>query len=178
MQRRVRIEPPSPRWQGEFLDAARRSRKLHHPWITAPTRPAEFAVYLERRAAANSPGYLVVDRASGRLAGVVHLNEVVRGAFQSAFLAYYGFAPFAGRGLMSDGLALAITDAFRRLRLHRLEANIQPANTRSIALVERAGFRFEGLSPRYLKIAGRWRDHERWALLAEDWRPGRRGSRA
>jgi ribosomal-protein-alanine N-acetyltransferase len=61
-------------------------------------------------------------------------------------------------------------DAFTRLELHRLEANIQPANLASITLVKRLGFHLEGLSPRYLKIAGHWRDHERWALLADDWR--------
>jgi ribosomal-protein-alanine N-acetyltransferase len=65
---------------------------------------------------------------------------------------------------------LALHYAFVRLKLHRLEANIQPGNQPSLALVTRLGFQREGFSPRYLKIAGRWRDHERWALLAEDWR--------
>ncbi len=60
--------------------------------------------------------------------------------------------------------------AFGELGLHRLEANIQPDNAASIALVRKPGFRLEGYSPRYLKIAGRWRDHERWAILAEEWR--------
>lgn len=59
--------------------------------------------------------------------------------------------------------------AFGELDLHRLEANIQPDNERSIRLVVRLGCRREGYSPRYVKVAGKWRDHERWALLAEDW---------
>jgi len=71
---------------------------------------------------------------------------------------------------MTEGLQLVLRHAFRRLKLHRLEANIQPANTASIRLVRSLGFRKEGFSPRYLKIGGRWRDHERWALLVEDWR--------
>jgi ribosomal-protein-alanine N-acetyltransferase len=68
---------------------------------------------------------------------------------------------------------------FRDLRLHRVEANIQPHNAPSIALVRRAGFTREGYSPRYLKVAGRWRDHERWALTVETWKAlqaKRRGS--
>ena len=70
---------------------------------------------------------------------------------------------------MSEGLALVLRHAFCELRLHRLEANIQPANAASIALVRRCGFAYEGLSPRYLKVGGRWRDHERWAITREDW---------
>jgi ribosomal-protein-alanine N-acetyltransferase len=70
---------------------------------------------------------------------------------------------------MREGLALVIAHAFGRMKLHRLEANIQPGNIRSVRLVKRLGFKREGLSPRYLKIAGRWRDHERWALLAEEY---------
>jgi len=67
---------------------------------------------------------------------------------------------------------LALRHAFRPLKLHRVEANIQPENVASIRLVERLGFRREGFSPRYLKIGGRWRDHVRYALLAEEWRSG------
>jgi ribosomal-protein-alanine N-acetyltransferase len=68
---------------------------------------------------------------------------------------------------MREGVRLAVHAAFRQLRLHRLEANIQPANARSIALVKSLGFQLEGYSPRYLKIGQRWRDHERWAILRE-----------
>jgi [ribosomal protein S5]-alanine N-acetyltransferase len=93
----------------------------------------------------------------------------VRGLFQSAYLGYYAFAPLAGGGYMSEGLALALDVAFRKLKLHRVEVNVQPTNRRSLALVARAGFTREGFSRRYVKIGGRWRDHVRFAMLAEDW---------
>jgi ribosomal-protein-alanine N-acetyltransferase len=114
---------------------------------------------------------LLVLRPEERIVGAIHMNEIVRGVFQSAYLGYWIGAPHARRGYMTEGLGLALTHAFKRLGLHRLEANIRPENTASLALVRRLGFRREGLSPRYLKIAGRWCDHERWAILAEEWRP-------
>ena len=102
------------------------------------------------------------------LVGVVNISEIVRGSFQSAYLGYYAFEPFAGQGLMRQGLTQVVAHAFNKMKLHRLEANIQPSNTASIWLVKRLGFKREGLSPRYLKIGGRWRDHERWTLLMEN----------
>jgi len=112
--------------------------------------------------------------ASGELAGVVNLNEIVRGSFRSAYLGYYAFVPHDRQGNMAEGLRLVVARAFGKYRLHRVEANIQPRNSRSIQLVKRLGFRLEGFSPRYLKISGRWRDHERWALTVEDWHTRRR----
>jgi ribosomal-protein-alanine N-acetyltransferase len=125
-------------------------------------------------------GYLVCSRDTDDLVGVVNISEIVRGGFRSAYLGYYAFTPYAHRGLMTEGVSLAMDAAFRRLGLHRLEANIQPGNARSIRLVRRLGFRREGYSPDYLKIRGRWRDHERWAILANehDRRRGRRGRAA
>lgn len=75
---------------------------------------------------------------------------------------------------MTEAIQLVLSYAFNDLKLHRIEANIQPHNTASLALVKRAGFTNEGYSRRYLKICGRWQDHERWAILAEDWRAMRR----
>lgn len=100
------------------------------------------------------------------------LGQVVYGNLRGAYLGYSAFRPFDGRGYMTEGLGLVLRYAFGTLKLHRVEANVQPDNARSIALVERLGFRREGYSPRYLKIGGRWRDHVRYAILAEDFRSG------
>jgi ribosomal-protein-alanine N-acetyltransferase len=168
---RVRLEPPTARRRAEFLAAVRRSRRLHVPWVSPPASAAAYAVYLHRLRRATHAGYFVCRRDTDEIVGVVNISEIVGGVFRSGYLGYYAFVPQAGHGLMREGLALVITEAFRRRRLHRLEANIQPGNRRSIRLVRALGFRREGFSPRYLRIFGRWRDHERWAILAEAWRP-------
>ncbi len=108
------------------------------------------------------------DPASGGIVGVTNLSQIVLKGFQNAYLSYYGMAGFAGRGFMTEAVRLTVGHAFGEIGLHRLEANIQPGNLPSIALAKRAGFRKEGFSPRYLRIDGVWRDHERWALLADD----------
>ena len=110
----------------------------------------------------------------GGLAGVINITEIVRGRFSSGYLGYYALAPHNGRGYMRVGLDAVVRRAFGPYRLHRLEANIQPDNERSRVLVQSLGFRREGYSPRYLKIGGRWRDHERWALTIEDWKKKRK----
>ena len=102
--------------------------------------------------------------------GFFNLSQIVRHGLQSAYLGYAAGKPFAGQGYMHEGIELVLRHAFMNMRLHRIEANIQPGNQASLALARGAGFRREGYSPRYLKIGGRWRDHERWAILAEEWR--------
>jgi ribosomal-protein-alanine N-acetyltransferase len=179
---RVHLRPPRAADQPAFLRAARASRRLHGAWTKAPSTPAQFAAFLERfsgRAPARA-GFLVVRNDDGALAGVFNFSEIVRGLFQSAYLGYYAFVPFAGGGYMTEGLALALDIAFRELKLHRVEVNVQPTNRRSLALVARLGFTREGYSRRYVKIGGRWRDHVRFAMLAEDWATlrRRRGARS
>ena len=159
---------PSRLRRGEFLAAAARSRALHGPWLSPPRTRNAFDEYLKRFAAPTHIGYWVLTE-SGEIAGVVNISEIVRGRFQSGYLSYYSFAPHQGRGYMTEGIRAVIANAFRKLGLHRLEANIQPGNTRSRNVVKRLGFRLEGFSPRYLKIAGQWRDHERWAITKEEW---------
>ena len=162
------LERPSRRRRDEFLAAVARSRKLHGHWATPPRTVEAFEAYLKRLKQSVYVGHWVRTEAN-ELAGVININEIVRGTFCSGYLGYYAFVPHNGRGYMTAGLRAVISQAFRRLRLHRLEANIQPDNDDSLHLVQRLGFRKEGFSPRYLKVAGRWRDHERWALTAEEW---------
>ena len=177
MGKRVHLRRPRRSDQQAFLAAARASRRLHSGWVQAPEAPAAYVAYVERYAIrGRSPrhaGFLVVRNDDGALAGVINFSEIVRGAFHSAYVGYYAFAELAGDGYMTEGFALALDFAFRRLALHRVEANVQPANRRSIALVSRLGFEREGYSRRYVKISGRWRDHVRFAMLAEDWRTRR-----
>ena len=103
------------------------------------------------------------------MTGVIHINEPVMGVFRSGYLGFYAFGGFERQGYMTDGLALVLDRAFGALGFHRLEANVQPANAASTALIRRLGFRHEGFSPRYLFIDGDWRDHDRWTMLSENW---------
>lgn len=160
-----------------FVEVVRCSRALHGPWAHPPSTIAEYRAFVQRVRKPTHIGHFVCTEGDS-LAGVININEIVRGSFCSGYLGYYALAPYHGRGYMRWGLRLVIQRAFRKYGLHRLEANIQPDNVRSIALVQGLGFRREGYSPRYLKIAGRWRDHERWALTAEDWTLHRVGVRA
>jgi ribosomal-protein-alanine N-acetyltransferase len=166
VDRRVYLRPPVLADEAAFLSAVRRSRALHHPWVSPPASPKKFTAFLERMASPTNHCYLVCAREGGEIAGVINITDVVMGVFRSGYLSYYAFAGFERRGLMREGLLAVVRRAFSKLKLHRLEANIQPANEASIALVRACGFCREGYSPRYLKIGGRWRDHERWAILA------------
>jgi ribosomal-protein-alanine N-acetyltransferase len=163
----VCIRSPEATDEAAFVASVRRSRTLHRPWTRPPDTPAKFKAWLERAKPPANHAFLVCRADSGELVGVVELTHVVLGLFRSGYLGYYAFAGHERQGLMRQGLRAVIRHAFGpALKLHRVEANIQPANSASIALVRACGFAREGFSPRYLKIGGRWRDHERWALLA------------
>lgn len=165
---RVRLERPSARRERDYLQAALHSRALHRGYVVPASTPREYRAYLKRARRSNQESFFVVDAGSGDLAGVVNINDIVRHTELSGRLGYYAFVPHAGMGLMREGLCLVIERAFRELGLHRLEANVQPGNRRSIALVKGLEFRREGTARGFLKIGNRWRDHERWALLKGD----------
>jgi [ribosomal protein S5]-alanine N-acetyltransferase len=167
---RVYLRPPSRRDQQEFLSLMRTSRSFHRPWASAPTDEERFSAYLADARRPDFEAMLVCRHEDEAIIGFFNLSQITRGYLQSAYLGYAVGKPFAGQGYMREGLDLVLRHAFLTLRLHRIEANIQPGNHASLALAQGAGFRREGFSPRYLKIGGRWRDHERWAILVEDWR--------
>jgi ribosomal-protein-alanine N-acetyltransferase len=162
----VYLRTPTAEDLPRFIAAARASRRLHARWTKTPATPRHFRDYLKKMSLPANHAFLVCKRGSDELVGVVNLTNVVLGAFRSGYLGYYVFAGFERQGLMKQGLRLVVRRAFGALKLHRLEANIQPLNKASIALVKSCGFKLEGYSPRYLKINNRWQDHERWAILA------------
>jgi ribosomal-protein-alanine N-acetyltransferase len=164
---RVSLRPLGPDDQDEFIAQARASAGLHHPWFTMPTTPGDFQTYLAKFSRPTTEGFLVCLREGRALAGMITIDSIIRGRYQSASVSYAAFAPAVGKGYMSEGLALVLRYAFCELRLHRLEANIQPANQASLRLVGRLGFRKEGYAPAMLFIDGAWRDHERWAITRE-----------
>ena len=157
-------------------DYGLRSSASHAVWD--PTHPADFwdmpqvAERLRQQVAeAQRESSLCLFLASKeepeRVIGVANLRNIVRGALLGGQLGY-ALAPEAmGHGYMTEAIKRVVSVAFDELYLHRVEANVMPRNVRSIAVVERAGFSAEGISPRYLRIAGTWEDHVRYAIINE-----------
>ena len=171
--KRVFLRAPVASDQEKSIALSRASLRLHRGLVYPPTQSVQFADMLERCRRTDSVCTFVCRVEDGAIVGSINLSQIFGGGFRSAYLGYYVGERFAGRGYMTEALQLMLRYAFEELRLHRLEANIQPGNIASLALIKRAGFVREGYSRRYLKIGGRWRDHERWAILAEQWKVGR-----
>jgi ribosomal-protein-alanine N-acetyltransferase len=174
---RVYLRPPAKCDMREFIALNRASAKLHGGLVAPPVDPDAFQAFLKRCRREDSACLLACRTENDSIVGSINLSQIFRGRFQNAYLGYYVGAPYANQGYMTEAVQLILRYAFEHLKLHRLEANIQPGNVASIALVKRAGFGLEGYSRNYLKIGGRWRDHERWAIIAEDWRAGRKLAR-
>ena len=166
---RVYLYEPSRSDGSAFVEMTTSSTELHQPWVFPATDLERYKLYMDRLKSGRALGFFLADRSTDALAGAVNINDIVLGGFRTGSLGYYIGADWAGKGLMTEGLGLVLDQAFGPFRLNRLEANIQPENQASLALVRRLGFRYEGYSPKFLKIDGEWRDHERWAILADEW---------
>jgi ribosomal-protein-alanine N-acetyltransferase len=170
---RVFLRPPQKRDSEELIALNRASTRFHRGLVSPPSQPEQFATFLKRSRQAGSACFLVCRVQDGAIVGSINLSQIFLGGFRNAYLGYYVGAKYAGEGYLTEAIDLMLQYAFENLKLHRLEAIIQPGNLASIKLVKRAGFIREGFSRRYLKISGRWRDHERWAIIAEDWKSRR-----
>jgi|SRR5580700_7636298 ribosomal-protein-alanine N-acetyltransferase len=169
---RVYLRRPTAGDTKEVIATVRTSRRLHRPWVYPTETKAAFDGYIRRNQAPDFVGLLICRLSDDRILGMANLSQIFRGNLQGAYLGFWASAESAGQGYMKEGLKLVLRYAFKKLKLHRLEANLQPANETSKALIKRCGFRYEGFSPRYLKVGGVWRDHERWAIHAEEWGEG------
>lgn len=172
---RVFLRSPASKDFEAFAQVLRDSEEFHRPWT--PTLPkgvdpygeAAFSELVRTNGMVHRRERLLVCRSSDqRIMGIANLSEIVRGSFQSCFLGYWIGSEFANQGYMGEAMPQIVDVAFGRLKLHRIEANIRPENEASVRLVRSAGFQKEGYSPRYLRIAGEWCDHERWAILAPE----------
>jgi [ribosomal protein S5]-alanine N-acetyltransferase len=156
--------------RAQVLEASRRSVAFQRPWVQPPTTDPDYHRLLERQATDEFEGFLFIRRADDELVGMCNISQIIRGNFNSAFIGFGAVKGFSRQGYMREGIGLVLDRAFGSLRLHRIEANVQPANEPSRALVRSLGFAHEGFAERYLKVGGRWRDHEHWAIRAETWR--------
>ena len=157
------------RRNGEWLTVWEPLKLPHHP--DPETNRDVFAARCgardrERHAGTQYAFGIFVD---GAFAGEINLNNVVRGAFQSATIGYWIDRSRAGHSYMSEAVAVIAQYAFEELHLHRLEICIIPRNTRSRRVMEKLGIREEGLALRFLEINGVWEDHVRYAITVEEW---------
>ena len=162
---RIYVRRVTTRDEIEFIDLMKKSISMHHPWITPPHNSSLFKAYINRIKKDDHEGFAICNKSDDAIVGVININNIIRGSFQSATLGYYVGRPYAGNGLMKEGLLAVLKLAFETFGLHRLEANIQPDNHNSIELVKRCGFVKEGLSSGFLFIDGSWQDHERWCAI-------------
>jgi [ribosomal protein S5]-alanine N-acetyltransferase len=172
---RLFLRHPRPGDAVEFLALRRQSRELHLPWEplpedgSDPISPLAFQRFLDGADSPHTQKHLMCRNHDDAIVGYVGLNQIFLGPFCSCYMGYWIGAPYARQGYATEGVRLALERAFTRLGLHRVEANIIPTNAPSLGVARKCGFRKEGYSPRYLRIAGQWQDHERWAMTVEDW---------
>ncbi len=176
---RLQMRASDPAFAEAAADFYLRNRAAHAQW-NPPLAEALFSPEGQRErlaeaamAAAVGSGigwWLFTHEAPSVAVGQIHFTQIARRAFCNAMLGYALDAEHEGRGLMREALQAALGDAFGpRIGLHRVQANVRPENTRSLALLDRLGFEREGLAREYLFIDGAWRDHVMTALRHPQW---------
>jgi ribosomal-protein-alanine N-acetyltransferase len=160
----------------ELVELRLRNREFNTPFeprrsdgfFTGAGQRAEVLRDREEWAADRMYAFGIVERATGQLCGRVGLANIVRGAWDNATLGYFVDEAVNGRGYASEAVGLALRFAFGPARLHRVQAAVMPHNERSARVLRRNRFRLEGHAPRYLRLAGGWRDHDLYAITAEE----------
>lgn len=154
---RQHLTPWEPQWARDELTRSSFRRRLRH---------------IQREVRDDlGYAYLIFAETPLTLVGGLNISNVRRGIAQTASIGYWIGAPYAGRGLMTDAARTVTHFAFATLRLNRIEAACLPSNAASARVLAKVGFRLEGRARRYLKIDGRWQDHDLYALLHDDPRP-------
>ena len=162
----------------ELLDLRLRNREFFEPFEPSLppdhfTRRAQLdAIVHGNRAWDDDREYTFgIALPGGGLVGRIRLSVVVRGPWQNTNMGYYVSHEANGRGICTEAVGLVVGFAFDRLDLHRVQAAVMPRNAPSLRVLEKNGFRREGLAPRYLRINGEWEDHLIFARTAEDAAP-------
>jgi [ribosomal protein S5]-alanine N-acetyltransferase len=148
------LQPWEPAWASDHLTRKAFTNRIY--WAQrAWTSGSAMALFLERRQ-------------DGALMGALTLDNIRRGPAQSGTLGYWIGAPFARQGYMSEAIKATVHHAFHALDLSRIEAACLPENEASRGVLERCGFKYEGVAQSYLQIASRWRSHVLYANLRND----------
>lgn len=174
----IRLRPLTNQDHSEWAELRERNRRWTGPWDSTSPNPGPRLTYRqavavqERDAHAGRmlPWALTVNN---KLAGQVHVFSITRGAQLGGTIGYWIDHLWAGRGITPVAVALAVEHCFGPGGLHRLEINVRPENANSIRVVEKLGFRDEGLRRSFIHIDGAWRDHRTFALTADEVAPRR-----
>lgn len=167
MGQNIQLQAPTKGHKELYRQFIKNNKSFHEPWVYIPDDGRYFDQYLKRLKTGKSLGFFIYTNQTNEFVGVINLNNIQLNPFSSASLGYYMDQNKCRNGYMSDAIRLVLSHAFYKIGLNRIEANIQPDNFASLAMVKKLGFKYEGFSPRYLQIGGEYRDHERWAHLCD-----------
>ena len=176
---RIEVRPPRLEDWGQWAAVRKKNQDILRPlepvWPTGCFSKEHFRKRLTRQAinwkTDSAYAFLIFLKENDSLIGGINLNHVCREAAQFASVGYWLDHDHQGQGYMTEALRLVVQHAFKKLKLHRINAGCLPDNQRSVNLLRKIGFREEGYAEKYLEIGGKWQDHILFGLNIEDW-PG------